>query len=83
MVKTRINYKDEKGQDIQGYDKTGKKYLMNNSNIPRHFEGQDREYNTITGVNLASRGPNNMYGGGYHGSDLKASFHSKILNEKP
>lgn len=75
--KTRINYKDEKGQDIYGYDKTGKKYLKNDSNIPRHFEGQDREYNTITGVNLASRGPNNMFGGGYHGSDPEGEFSFK------
>lgn len=75
--KTRINYKDEKGQDIHGYDKTGKKYLHNDSNIPRHFEGQDREYNTITGVNLATRGPNNMYGGGYHGYDPESEFSFK------
>ncbi|MAB56040.1 MAG: hypothetical protein CL524_00670 [Aequorivita sp.] len=65
--KSKINYKDAKGQDIYGYDQTGKKYLKNNSNLPRQFKGQEREYATHLGVNLASRGHKQSFG--YHGTE--------------
>lgn len=59
--KTIIDYKDAKGQDIEGYDKSGKRYLQSNINQLYQFEGQDRDYATHTGTNLSTYGPANRY----------------------
>lgn len=39
-----------------GFDRTGKRFFGNDSNKPRYMEGQDAEYKTHVGANLAAHG---------------------------
>ena len=79
--KSIITYVDKDGNEIRGYDKTGKKYLKNNINLPRTYEGQERDYTTHLGVNLASYGPKNVYAGKYNEDDAIESIISTLTHE--
>jgi len=61
-------YQDKEGQTMDpeylgegattggGWDRTGKRYFYGDSNKPRRFEGQEREYATHVGANLSAYG---------------------------